>query len=67
MTKTSSSSRLVRTGLGLGQLEGDLLALDRNLVGRLDPDPDRVAVDLDDRDADIRADVKTLAELPAQD
>jgi hypothetical protein len=33
----------------------------------VDADPNGVAVDLDDRDADIRADMKTLAELPAQD
>jgi hypothetical protein len=33
----------------------------------MNPDPHRVAVDLHDRDAHVRADVKTLAELPAQD
>ena len=51
----------------LRKLEHDLLALNRHVIGGFDSDPDRVAVDLDDGDADLRADMKTLAELPAQD
>jgi len=51
----------------LRELEHDLLALNRHVIGGFDSDSDRVAVDLDDGDADLRADMKTLAELPAQD
>jgi hypothetical protein len=51
----------------LRKLEHDLLTLNRHVIGGLDSDPDRVAVDLDDGDANLRADMKTLAELPAQD
>jgi hypothetical protein len=49
------------------QLENDFLALDRHLARGLDPDADRVAVDLHDGDPDIGPQTKALAELPAQD
>jgi hypothetical protein len=45
----------------------DLLAVNRHIIGRLDPDPHRVAVDLHDRDPDLVAYLEPLTELPAQD
>jgi hypothetical protein len=63
----SGRSRFERTRLWLWELERDFLALDRDLVRCGNPDPHRIAVDLDDRHTDFRSNLKTLAELPAQD
>jgi hypothetical protein len=47
-------------------IERDLSPLDGDLFGCVDADPDRVVVDLHDRDSNAFPDVKTLAKLPAQ-
>src|SRR5580704_11808861 len=46
---------------------GNLLADDQYVARGLDADPDRVAVDLDDRDGHFGSDLEPLTELPAQD
>src|SRR5262249_3621966 len=45
----------------------DLLAIDGHVVGGLDPDAYRVAIDLHDRDPHILTHLEPLTELPAQD
>src|SRR5205085_204696 len=62
----SGDVRIDRVG-ARALLGDDLLAIDRHVVGGLDPDPHRAAVDLHDRDPDILAHLKPLTELPAQD
>jgi hypothetical protein len=65
MMRPSRSVRVARSSAR--QLEGDFFALNGYIIRRVDPDPHRIPVDFDDGDADFLADVKTLAELPAQD
>src|SRR3954449_3871670 len=61
------AQRVVARALALAGEGDDLLAIDRDVVGGLDPDPHRVAIDLHDRDPDLRAQLEPLTELPAQD
>src|SRR6516165_8110853 len=49
------------------QLENNLFPLNGYFARSLNPDSDRVAVDLDDRYSNVQPQSKTLAELPAQD
>ena len=49
-----------------GSVGGDFLAVNRNLVGRFDPEPDLITVDLHDRHHDILTDDDFLTELPAE-
>ena len=55
------------TGLvGLGVVD-ELVADDHHVVGGLDPQADLVAVDFDDLDPDVGADLNPLELLAAQD
>ena len=54
MIDEAGSGELHReAGQPLAVGDGDLLAVDLDVVGGLDPDPDRVPVDLHDRDPDV--------------
>jgi hypothetical protein len=52
---------------GLADPLEDLLAVDRDLLGGLDPDPHLVALDPDHGEDDVVGDVDLLAGLPSQD
>jgi hypothetical protein len=61
-----------RRGVGrrvqvLLDLVEDLLAMDRDLLGGLDPDPHLVALDPHHGEDDVVGDVDLLAGLPRQD
>src|SRR5262245_41981371 len=59
--------RLARGGLAVAGPRGrDLFPIDRNFLRGFDPDPDLVAVNLDDRHNDVITDDDLLAQLPAQ-
>src|SRR5262249_36921726 len=55
-------------GRGLPVLQGQqLLPVDGDVPGRLDAQADLAPVDVDDRDADVLADVDLFSELAAED
>jgi hypothetical protein len=70
----SSGGRRIRGDGRLGRrVQGtldpleDLLAVDRDLLGGLDPDPHLVALDPHHGEDDVVGDVDLLADLPGQD
>src|SRR6516162_6093063 len=64
---------LVRHGRGtrdavIGGLQGQkLLAVDRDVTRRLDPQANFTPINIDDRNADVIADVDLFSELTAED
>src|SRR3954468_4336264 len=57
---------LGREAVGLRDLPVDLLAVDRDLAGRLEAQPDRAAADLHDVDLDVLADPDALADVAGE-
>ena len=56
-----------RMGIAGWSLAGEFLPQNGNSRRRLDPQSDLIALDLDDRDQDVRSDHNLLQRLAAQD
>src|SRR3954453_9549129 len=59
-------SHLGRQAVRLGDLPVDLLAVDRDLAGRLEPEADGPAADLHDVDLDVFPDADALADVAGE-
>ena len=45
----------------------DLFSVDQDIIGSFNPNPDRISIDLYDRNPYLLTHLKSLTELPAQD